>query len=110
MSWSGLENALTQTATDVPVRELALSGPKLSEASGLTLTRCSEPRNDSRVRPSRDSRAGRLLRARRAPGPAALPAAEVTFQQVKNRRIMGAISVGEWRPARGAIDRPSSVP
>src|SRR5262249_27460746 len=110
MSWSVLENALTQTATDAPVRELALSDPKLSEAWGLRLTRCSEPRNDSRVRPSRDSRAGRLPRARRAPGPAALPAAEVTSRRVKNRRIMGANSVGESRPARGAIDRPSSGP
>src|SRR5262249_3363638 len=110
MSWSVLENALTQTATDVPVRELALSDAKLSDAWGLRLTRCSELRNDSRVRPSRDSRAGRLRRARRAPGPAALPAAEVTSRRVKNLRIMGAISVSSWRPARGAIDRASSKP
>src|SRR5689334_9104960 len=65
MSWSVLENALTHTATDVPVRGLALSDSKLSEAWGLRLTRCSEPANESRVRPSRDSRAGRLRRAAR---------------------------------------------
>src|SRR5262249_35641191 len=95
MSWSEGEYALTQTATEAPLEELATAEAALSVAWGLKLAWCSGPRSDSRARPSRASRAGRRRRERRGWGAAAERAAVVPSGRVKNRRIMGIISVGE---------------
>src|SRR5262249_45858848 len=92
MSWSVSENVLTQTATEVPTIELALSESALSVPTEFRLMRRPESRNDRRVRPSRASSAGRRRRGRRAADFTAIRAVSRPF---KNRRIIAGISFGE---------------
>src|SRR5262249_29231501 len=96
MSWSAGAKALTQTATEVPLAELALSESVLSLACGLRLIRSTEPKYDSRARLSSASTEGRRRRARRASDFLAAGAAST---RVRIRPLIGTISLGEGRPA-----------
>src|SRR5262245_21112050 len=62
MSWSVLEKVSVQTATDMPLEELALSESNWASRV-VVLTRNSEP-SDSSWRPSSASREGRWVRGR----------------------------------------------
>ena len=98
MSWSPGEYALTQTATEVPLAELALSELKLSVAWGLRLNRLSGlrlPYVSSKVPVPRNSRLSCISTVL----PAALGDA-LSVQVLPGARTLDAITV--WRTSPGS--------
>src|SRR5690348_14263206 len=95
---------LIQTATDVPLAELALAEPSLSPESALTWR--SEPARDSRVRCSSASRPGRPRAARRGlrgrPGRGdSVPSGEESAAHGGSPWVRGGLPVDDGEPGVG---------
>src|SRR5262245_59089716 len=106
MSWSVGLKVVVQTATDLPLAELALSDSNWLFPVNV-LPRNSLP-SDRSWRPSSASMSRRRRRGRRS-WPSALAEWPPFVLNLRNMAAFSLLSMGPWRPHNGADPKDSDV-